>query len=208
MLISKKTVKAREIAQSAKEVFGQKGYAFTSMEDIAAAAGVGKSTVYDYYKNKEELFISAIMTASEQWFDDLNAVTRSTSDPVERLRGVGDMYIESLSPKSSSGARLFVEVLSQTVLQGGVFYDQRHLIQNLYQRVVRLVMDFFLDGVSKGVLRPDIARNAEAMTINFLAFLDGLTMHSMVAGSHIDMGEQIDLYLTQLAEAVLARQAD
>jgi len=144
--------------------------------------------------------------AAEQWFDDLNAVARDTRDPIERLRRVGDLYIESGRPESAGESKLFVEVLSQTVLQGGVFFHQRHLIQNLYQRVVRLIMDFLLDGVSQGVLRPDIARNAEMITINFLAYLDGLSMHSMVAGSMINIHDQIVLYLDQLAETLVSGQ--
>jgi AcrR family transcriptional regulator len=45
-----------EILQAAGEVFLKWGIKKTTMEDIAHAAGKGKSTLYYYFKNKEEIF--------------------------------------------------------------------------------------------------------------------------------------------------------
>ena len=36
----------------------EKGFTETSMREIAKAAGVGKSTLYDYYKSKDEIMVS------------------------------------------------------------------------------------------------------------------------------------------------------
>ncbi len=45
-----------QILQAASEVFLKWGIKKTTMEDIARAAGKGKSTLYYYFKNKEEIF--------------------------------------------------------------------------------------------------------------------------------------------------------
>lgn len=44
------------IVEVSKGVFLQKGYAKTSMRDIAKRAGVGLSNIYNYFKSKDELF--------------------------------------------------------------------------------------------------------------------------------------------------------
>ncbi|MBT8340640.1 MAG: helix-turn-helix transcriptional regulator [Desulfatitalea sp.] len=206
MLLDKRTAKANGIVQAAVLLFGKKGYAFTSVEEIAAAAGVGKSTVYDYYKNKEALFKAAVISAAERKLSDLKAITSSTDDPLERMKRITEMYLASDRSECSGLSKLFVEVLSQTQLQGGVFFNQRHMIQKVYQRMIRTVLDLLLEGVSMRKLRPDIARHAEMITINFFAFLDGLTMQSMIAGDHIDMREQAGLYLEQLKDILLPGQ--
>ncbi|HBO81001.1 MAG TPA: TetR family transcriptional regulator, partial [Cupriavidus sp.] len=41
---------------AALDLFVERGYAATRLEDVAAAAGVSKGTVYLYFANKEELF--------------------------------------------------------------------------------------------------------------------------------------------------------
>ena len=43
------------IMQSAMENFSKKGFDRTRMEDIAAAAGLAKGTLYLYFKDKEDL---------------------------------------------------------------------------------------------------------------------------------------------------------
>jgi AcrR family transcriptional regulator len=191
----KRNLRAKEIAQAALRLFARKGYAAGSIEEISVEAGIGKSTVYEYYRNKEELFVAAVMEGAEQWFTDLEAINRETTDPVERLYRIAALYVEEQGTEFTVRSKLFFEVLSQTLLQDGVFFHQRHLILNLYQRHVRTVVDFLLEGVSSGQLRPEIASYSEKIAINFLAYLDGLAMHSMVAGDQIDLRTQIDLFL-------------
>ena len=45
----------REIARTAAELFDSAGYPRTTMEDIAKAVGVGKSTLYHYFSSKDEI---------------------------------------------------------------------------------------------------------------------------------------------------------
>lgn len=45
-----------QIVEVAKQVFLDKGYAKTSMRDIAAGVGIGVSNIYNYFKGKDDLF--------------------------------------------------------------------------------------------------------------------------------------------------------
>ena len=49
------------ILDAARAVFSREGYAATSVEDVAAEAGIGKGTVYLYFKSKEELYLAALV---------------------------------------------------------------------------------------------------------------------------------------------------
>jgi AcrR family transcriptional regulator len=195
---TKRNHRARKIAQAALGLFARKGYIAGSVEEISAEADIGKSTVYEYYRNKEELFIAAVQEGAEQWFKELKAIGQKTENTVERLRRIADLYIEDYGTESKEKSRLFLEVVSQTHLQGGIFYKQRHLVINLYQRYIRAVVDYLLEGISGGQLRPEIAFQAEKIAINFLAYLDGMALHRLVVGDHVDPREQIDLFLKHL----------
>jgi len=46
----------KKILEAARSVFTKKGYHEARMKDIAEMVGVGKPTLYLYFKNKEELF--------------------------------------------------------------------------------------------------------------------------------------------------------
>lgn len=52
-----------EIVSAALEVFVERGYAATRLEDVASRAGISKGTLYLYFDNKEELF-KAVVRAS------------------------------------------------------------------------------------------------------------------------------------------------
>ncbi len=58
--------KRREILRAAVELFTEKGYEGTSVDDIAQAAGVSKQTVYSHFGNKETLFALAVETKCKQ----------------------------------------------------------------------------------------------------------------------------------------------
>ncbi len=52
--------KQETILQAALDLFLEQGYARTSMDTVAARAGVTKQTVYRYYPSKEELFVAVM----------------------------------------------------------------------------------------------------------------------------------------------------
>jgi AcrR family transcriptional regulator len=71
----------------ARRLFRDRGYAATSLEQIAEAAGVTKGAIYGHFSSKEDLLISAIeATPAPAWLTDLN----DTSLPLrERLAKFG-----------------------------------------------------------------------------------------------------------------------
>jgi AcrR family transcriptional regulator len=56
----RKQSRPQELTAAALELFVERGYAATRLEDIAARAGVSKGTVYLYFANKEELFKAVV----------------------------------------------------------------------------------------------------------------------------------------------------
>ena len=61
--------KAKAILNGAMQEFLARGYAATSMDRVAAAAGVSKATVYSHFKDKEGLFIGLIRYMREEKFN-------------------------------------------------------------------------------------------------------------------------------------------
>ena len=49
--------KQREIAHSAAKLFFQYGFNETSVSQISTAAGIGKSTLYDFFSSKDEIIL-------------------------------------------------------------------------------------------------------------------------------------------------------
>lgn len=76
------------IQEAALKVFGEKGFYKARIDDIAKAAGVGKGTVYEYFRSKEHLF-SEILKEGLSLYDSLAIDESSRPKPVrERLKGL------------------------------------------------------------------------------------------------------------------------
>lgn len=56
----RKEARPQELTAAALELFVEKGFAATRLDEIAARAGVSKGTLYLYFENKEELFKAVI----------------------------------------------------------------------------------------------------------------------------------------------------
>ena len=58
----RKDARPQELLEAALDLFVEKGFAATRLEDVARRAGVSKGTLYLYYENKEELFKAVVRT--------------------------------------------------------------------------------------------------------------------------------------------------
>lgn len=64
----------------------ERGFDAISFADIAAAAGVGRTAVYNHFADKEALLIEFIAHETEQYMDSLKRALADVDDPVARLR--------------------------------------------------------------------------------------------------------------------------
>jgi AcrR family transcriptional regulator len=76
----RKDARPSELLAAALELFVEKGYAGTRLEDVAARAGVSKGTLYLYFANKEDLFKAAVR-------DNVVARISASADEVLRFEG-------------------------------------------------------------------------------------------------------------------------
>ncbi len=59
----RKQARPGEIVQAALASFAERGFAATRLEDVAAAAGISKGTIYLYFPTKEDLFRAVVRQA-------------------------------------------------------------------------------------------------------------------------------------------------
>ena len=70
----------RHILEAAARAFARKGFAQTTMKEIAAEAGIAPGTIYLYFKNKEDLLISLPSLIAEETLADAMAEVGSLQD--------------------------------------------------------------------------------------------------------------------------------
>jgi AcrR family transcriptional regulator len=204
---SRRSDKAREIARAALDYFTRKGFQGTRLENIAAGAGIGKSTIYEYYKSKEELFRAAVEEASEEWFEQIDQIKTQTDDPIERLERIAYAFMECDDCEPVTSQRFYFEIVMQTIMAGGVFHERRHFIHQLHRKIIAGIIDILLAGVSQGQLKVKIAREAHKIAVTYLSFLDGMTLYALAGGDYIDVRAQVDFFIRHLAPLLRSNQS-
>lgn len=83
--IINKEEKRREILLAAMSVLSQKGYHATKMADIATAAGIGKGTIYEYFRTKEELPKALLEILFSDFAEKLKELETNPIDCIEAI---------------------------------------------------------------------------------------------------------------------------
>ncbi|WP_037066222.1 TetR/AcrR family transcriptional regulator [Pseudonocardia acaciae] len=103
--------KRRAILDAAFEVFCAQGYARTSVDAIAAEAGVGKQTVYGHFGDKKNLFLATVDDARSA-LPALDELITDTGDPFADLTAAGERILRVVaSPRVSALHRLTIAEL-------------------------------------------------------------------------------------------------
>jgi AcrR family transcriptional regulator len=108
----KSTDKSELLMQASLEVFLEKGFHPTRIEDIIARAKVGKGTFYLYYKNKEEVVEKCLDNFREQIGKTLIWVHEN----IDSEAGIKDIFL--------SEARMLAETLSANQVAGKFLFRE------------------------------------------------------------------------------------
>jgi AcrR family transcriptional regulator len=112
------------ILDVARDVFLEEGYANASMSTIAARVGGSKGTLYNYFKNKEQLFAAYVVRHCAWQRDAMFELSSDVGDIRAALTQVGRTYLSIvLSDFSMANFRVIVAEAQRTPEIGRAFYE-------------------------------------------------------------------------------------
>jgi TetR/AcrR family transcriptional regulator len=146
-----------EILAAAAQLFAQRGYTATSMNDVAAACGVSKPTLYHYVRDKHDLLAQITRGHVARLEALLDEVRRRELPPEARLRAL---------------IGRFMQVYAHAQYEHRVLTEDVKFLEPVTQREVlegeRRVVHEFADTIA--ALRPDLAAAALAKPLTMLLF--------------------------------------
>jgi len=170
----KDLAKRAAILEAAKRMFLEQGYQGVSMDQIAAAAGVSKLTVYSHFGDKETLFSEAIAAKCREVLPDELFVNPPEGPLREQLRAIGHAFFALIT--SDEAIRMH-RMLSNP---GAADPALRELFWNAGPRRVQEVFAQFLQArVAEGQLRIEDVPLAASQ---FFCLLKGELYSKMACG--------------------------
>ena len=147
--------KKDKIIEAAAQVFSQKGYAGAVVADIAVSAGIGKGTIYEYFKSKEDLFFAVF-----EWFSLQTGAAARVSISV--LGGTAAERLQALSDSIMGIWDEIEEVFTLTMeFWAASSSSQRRdrfkeAFRQLYREFRGITVSLIRDGIERGEFRPDV----------------------------------------------------
>ena len=89
-------IRKLEILKAAIKVFGQEGFENSNLSIIAQECGLSRATIYQYFKNKDEVFYFAIKESTENMFAKYNIeIWNSEIHPIDAIQLVVDDIMDT-----------------------------------------------------------------------------------------------------------------
>ena len=137
----------------AAELFAQKGYHATSLDDVAARLHIKKTTIYHYIDAKEDLLIEihdALFTMLEQ---DLVPITKSALAPDEQLRRMIHGYIDTITAHADMCAVYYAMAAMVMRASPGLSPRSLETIVRRGRTLEKLFEGIILEGQRRGLFR-------------------------------------------------------
>lgn len=141
-----KALTRRALLDAARQLIGQAGSVDVSLADVAYAAGVGRTTFYDYFSDREDVVAALVEEELPQVVEDLIASVDSELPIGERLGELASRMVEFVAADPVLGVILHREA-------GRLGADAQERIATSHSHLAAEMADLYRAGVADGVFR-------------------------------------------------------
>lgn len=139
--------KRHEIITACLPLFVEKGFHETSMQQVAAAAGLGKSTLYDYFQTKDEILVFLVEEEVAGFTQRTNQILQQPVGVVKKLRQIMLMHLEYMTQNKAFYIKLTLEIMRLGQESQARIQVKRHAYQDIFRSLIE-------QGIRDGAFRP------------------------------------------------------
>lgn len=158
MIITKKEKRIQfnkdNILEAAEKLFLEKGISQTTMDEIAKKSEYSKSTIYVYFKSKEDIYYHIVYRGMELFYEKLKNAINVKTDCKTNFFAVCHV-LTNIQEEST----LYFESILNTILVDDVNMKEFIILKSIYEvgeEINELLIKVFEDGMRKREIREDI----------------------------------------------------
>ena len=194
MVVQKDEVR-ENIVSVASRIFSRFGFKKTTMEEIALASKKGKSSIYYYFKSKEEIFKAVVETEAKELKRELIEEVSKVDNPIEQLK----TYI------------LFRMRKLKTVVNFYAALKSDYLAQLEFIERIRKEYDQYEISVVTGILKSGVERgdfiidDPELGAVAIVTAMKGLEIPLFIKKEHGNIEDRLDNLINFLFYGLVKR---
>ncbi|MFH1138125.1 MAG: TetR/AcrR family transcriptional regulator [Pseudomonadota bacterium] len=183
--------KKNAILEAAVKVFAESGYQKATIADLARRAGLSEATIYNYFKNKEDI----LLTIPEQWavefLDLFTAHQAGLRDPEEKLRKFIWLYLYWMKDQPE-----YTKVFLMEIQPNDNYYTSNAF--KLLKEISTLPLPILKEGQDAGLFRAEVPPKL------FRHFLMGAANYLLLSRLIFNRPVELSYDFEQLSRLILA----
>ncbi len=150
--------KRQIILDAALKTFVRRGYPETTVSEIASIAGVAEGTLYNYFRNKEDILLALF---DEKWGNIIGEIKnkiQGLDNPNDKLKAIFSTVIRMFKKD-----RYLAEIFLIDIKQSSIFLNNYTI--NRVTEFVNLIEEILEEGKRNGIYRKDLDTRVAKMVI-------------------------------------------
>lgn len=181
----------RKICEAAAEVITQHGLEHMTMDKVAEAAGVAKGTLYNYFKDRDDLIINTENAVFGPLLENVDAIIVLDSEPLVKLSMIVKMLLEHFSKY-----RKLLIILHDSRISGILGNKERF---EKRERIISLVSKIIVSAMELGQFRQVEPRIAAEI---FLGMIMSINISKIITGHERPLEQELNTIMTIFSHGI------
>ena len=187
-----KETRKKQIKDAALKLFSEKGFHNTTMAEIALAAGVGKGTLYWYWKSKEELAFSLVSDMLSAFLALIEETRDCEGNIIKRLEKLAQR-VADLYQQEKEYCRLLLKFRADRHYSFNPEYIEQ--VMSYYVRMRSAIASLIEQGIKSGEFRNV---DSQFMAFIILGIVEGLELEWLENEKEFSMHKGLETVLVFL----------
>jgi len=174
-MLTKEEMIREEVITTAQRLFQRYGFSKTTMEDIAKATGRGKSTLYYYYKSKDEIFEAVILKEADEVVNTVTKATQAATSAEEKLQ----TYLKTSFDIIKSKMNLYGAMREDVIDEDNISFCRPSMRDSLRQYNLRerqMVKELLLFGIENKEFTTELKDNIDLVAYTVITALRSIAI--------------------------------
>nr|WP_319374631.1 TetR/AcrR family transcriptional regulator [uncultured Methanobacterium sp.] len=165
-----KQQRQNDIIDAARKLFAEKNFDEVSMNEIAKKVGLGKGTLYLYFKNKESLYFAVVSRGTRIWAEMVKKEVEKGNNGLEKLK----LYVNANKEFSNEYPDYFRLLYSPSLIKKQ--FDMEKMtssqefqeVRELFKEIMLIGIDSIQKGADEGKIRSDVDPTEAAILLSVI----------------------------------------
>ena len=185
----------RRVILTAGQIFSRYGFRKTTMDEIAKALKMGKSSIYYYFESKEEIFEAVVLYEANILRNELTTAIKSVESPVDKMKNYVFVRMKAFEKLSNYYNAIFDKNLDH--------FDFIETIRSRYDREELAILRLLIwHGVRKNVFN---VANSEYTALAIQTTLTGLEVPLFWMKKEVNIQNRLNAILDVLFNGILKK---